>query len=135
MRLICDVLYNAVLEFDGHEINVVILGGVVIQEQLYRNLDDLNTEYRARWHDECIRGYIDKINNKDITTGICPNKTMDKVIINGLEKDIWFLDIRQSKIARWDIHRPHDKIHVRIQDVTRYMYQSALMVKAITDEP
>eukprot|EP01083_Nonionella_stella_P175823 613430_1 len=140
MRYICEFIYYAGINYHQNELNVVVVGGTGIHEQLWP-VKDLVTDYRARYHDECVKKNIKIMNQmiRDARLGmsmqnasVCSNKTISDVVFNRLKKDIFFVDISNMRIARWEINqqlRPHDKIHGFLT-TTRMFYVYAMYMRA-----
>eukprot|EP01084_Bolivina_argentea_P232497 391846_1 len=121
-----------------NEIDVVIVGGTGVHEQLWP-VQDLITQYRVRWHDECIKNKIELINKirRDKTqyndnVSVCVNRSLDDIFFR-LKKDIWFIDISDIRMARWDVNRIHDKIHGWL-DAPAELYQYAMLDRGYSND-
>ena len=139
MRFVCDLVHLAVDTFPESKIYVVFVGGTGIHEELFPRAGDLVTEYRVRYNDECMKRNIDRFNrirkyrkgNNERSMNelsVCPG--VDSKVYD-IENDIYFVDISNMRIARWDINiklRPNDKIHGFLQTTAQLQAAAELFL-------
>eukprot|EP01084_Bolivina_argentea_P054617 100158_1 len=124
VKLICELILKIKKYFnlEKYELNIVVISGTTIHHQKYpitmpARSNDWVTEYRARWHDECLREKI-KIFNSN------PENICENISSEDLGENIWFVDITAMKIARGDVHPGTDKVHGYLDEINKFQENS-----------